>query len=115
METARMLLDMGYSVTVLTCLPDEVAGQQRRWPLDRWGLARAGLITVNGMKKDGLTQCRPHFFADDRLYHCLEARDVMVPYIAKIHACEKEDVPDGIHEFQGLKDAVSDFFRQVGR
>lgn len=111
---ARMLLDMGHSVTVLTCLPNEYAEQQRRWCLDRWGLSGAQMIAVRATKKGGLSLCRPHFFADDRLVHCVEARDVMVPFIARIRYCEQEDTPDGIHEFGGLEEAVGSFFRQVG-
>ena len=117
---ARMALDLGHEVFVVSRLPSERAAQERRFALDRWGLDKAALIPVFGVsKKQALMDLRPHFYADDCAVHCLEARDAMVPEIVRIHAWGlhpakgPEALPDGICEFPDLSTAMRAFFQKL--
>jgi hypothetical protein len=110
---ARMALDLGHEVFVVSRLPSEQAAKERRFALDRWGLDRASLIPVFGAsKRQALMDLRPHFYADDCAVHCLEARDALVPEIVRIRAWGPEALPDGICEFPDLSTAMREFLRK---
>ncbi|MBU2788612.1 hypothetical protein HFQ13_10460 [Acidithiobacillus sp. VAN18-1] len=114
-NVTRMLIDMGHSVTVVTKLPSEKAAEERRWCLDHHGLFEADLVTVKDSKKSALAKLRPHFYADDLLFHCLEAKDVFVPHIVKIESCGFGEVPDGIEKHKELETAIREFFQTAKR
>lgn len=106
-EATFAALDMGHEVFVVSRLPSSQAAQERRDSLDRWGLQKATLIPVFGeSKKAALQELRPHFFADDCAVHCREARDALVPEIARIHAWGPEPLPDGVQEFFDLRSVL---------
>ncbi|WP_215844010.1 hypothetical protein HHS34_005725 [Acidithiobacillus montserratensis] len=110
-RTVRMLLDMGHKVTVVTKLPNDLAVDGRRRSLFRHGIGDAGLIAVEGSKSGALSILRPHFFADDTVAHCVEARGTMVPYVARIQAWgDEQPLPSGIEDHPCLESAVRGFF-----
>jgi hypothetical protein len=113
-EAARMALDMGHEVFVVSRLPSSQAAQERRESLNQWGLSKAALIPVFGpSKKQALMDLRPHFYADDCAVHCLEARDALVLEIVRIHAWGPEALPDSICEFPDLFTAMQTFFQKT--
>jgi hypothetical protein len=111
-EVVLMALDFGHEITVVSCLPSTQAAQERRESLDRWGLKKAQLIPVyDGSKKPILQKLRPHFYADDLAFHCLEARDAMVPEIVRIRGSDPSPLPDGVTEYPELGLALVPFLR----
>ncbi len=116
MQAARMALDFGHEVYVVTCLPNTQAAEERRRAMDRQGLQRAALIPVYGPSKlKALKNLRPHFYADDRAIHCREARDAMVPEIVRIYAWGTEQLPDGVCEYPDVATALNDFLKRHAR
>lgn len=112
-EATLAALDMGHEIFVVSRLPSSQAARERRDSMDRWGLLRVTLIPVYGeSKKEALQELRPHFFADDCAVHCLEARDALVPEIARIHAWGPEPIPDGVQEFCSLRSALQSFLQK---
>jgi len=113
MQAARMALDFGHEVYIVTCLPNTQAAEERRRALDRQGLQRAALIPVFGnSKREALKNLRPHFYADDCAIHCREARDAMVPEIVRIQAWGPEQLPDGVCEYPDVATALTEFLRR---
>jgi len=64
-------------------------------------------------KKQALLELRPCFYADDCAAHCLEAREAMVPMIARIYAWGPEALPDGVCEFPDLSTAMQAFLKKI--
>ena len=111
-EVVLMALDFGHEITVVSCLPSTQAAQERRESLDRWGLKKVVLIPVyNGSKKTVLQELRPHFYADDLAFHCLEARDALVPEIVRIRGFDPSPAPEGVTEYPSLDLALVPFLR----
>lgn len=118
LEAAIKMLNMGHEITVISSMPSSEAAKERRISLDRWGLSKADFIPVfNGNKERAIREVCPVFYADDRWAHCLEARNVLVPYITRIdggHDGDGEAI-GGVHEHPNLIAAWNDFSQQWHR
>ena len=120
-ESLSMMLDMGHQVHVVSSIPPEYA-PLRRQQMDHLGLKKAALHIARKSydtaknsaiptKRDILAQIRPLFFADDLWAHCLEAAQILVPYVAFVETTHdgNGNPVEGVHRHRDLAEAIRQF------
>ena len=124
-NAVRMMLDMGHEVHVVSCVPINALASRRQQMARLFGEHHPRLTVhatasqpgheILPTKEQVLSAIHPHFYADDRWPHCLEARHAMVPYIAFIDARHGGDgtAMDDVHVHENLMNAIQDFSRMT--
>lgn len=111
-SAARMALDLGHTVHIVSHVPNEQAARERRESLDRWGLQGATLHPAySGKKREILERLQPDFYADDCAVHCQEAVEAGVPRVARIFAWGSEPLPAGVQEHPSVAIALQNFLK----